>query len=279
MKTAKQRRRLQGSRENLFSGKGFEPANFKTSAAQRNTGPLHPGWTLPKTQPRAAEQQPCRGQGAPNCFVFWEKERVLHSEPAFPSPQSSDLCMAGVQLLQGAAAPRRGKVSRRKQTPTSSRSLKHHYKHQRAEGRATAASPGARPFLWLQTDPLTSQYLRRTGKGRLYYCSVIGILRISCWFWSFLFSFRNSTRFCRCYHHFNSFYNKIFVIRNCALICVRLMDSIKALSGEAEWMGLQKWRHQGNWYLNSQSADPATKTCKYESCFISSPWQNSPEEH
>lgn len=33
---------------------------------------------------------------------------------------------------------------------------------------------------------------------------------------------------------FNSFYTKIFFIRNCALICVRLMDSIKALSGEAE---------------------------------------------
>lgn len=142
-----------------------------------------------------------------------------------------------------------------------------------------AASPGARPFVWLQTNPQTSQYFRSTGKGLLYYCSVIGIFRISCKFWSFLFSFRNSTRFCCCYQLFNSFYNKIFVIRNCALICVRLMDSIKALSGEAEWMGLQKWCHQGNWYLNSQSADLATKTCKYNSCFISLPWQNSPEKH
>lgn len=37
-----ERRMLQGDRENLFSDKGFEPANFKTPAAQRNTGPFPP---------------------------------------------------------------------------------------------------------------------------------------------------------------------------------------------------------------------------------------------
>lgn len=36
------RRRLQGDRENLLSDKGVEPANFKTSAAQRNISPFPP---------------------------------------------------------------------------------------------------------------------------------------------------------------------------------------------------------------------------------------------
>lgn len=35
-------RRLYGDRENVFSDKGFGPANFKTSAAQRNIGPFPP---------------------------------------------------------------------------------------------------------------------------------------------------------------------------------------------------------------------------------------------
>lgn len=58
---------------------------------------------------------------------------------------------------------------------------------------------------------------------------------------------------------FNSFYTKIFVIRNCALICVTLMDSIKALSGGAERTEWQKWWHQWNWYVNSQPADLVTR--------------------
>lgn len=36
------RRGLQRDRENMLSDKGFEPANFKTSAAQRNRGPFPP---------------------------------------------------------------------------------------------------------------------------------------------------------------------------------------------------------------------------------------------
>lgn len=214
-----------------------------------------PAGLCPRRGPGAAEQQLCRGHGAPNCCVFWEKEAATPFRPrsAFPTPQSPNFWKTRVQTnYKEVVGPQRRKVSRRKLT-TSSCSLKQHYNHQSPAGRATGWQPRNKPVCMTLGRPIDFSVLPE------YRWRTIILPFCARSFWSFLFSFRNSTQFCCRYQLFNSFYTKIFVIRNCALICVRLMDSIKALSGEAEWIGLQKWCHQGNWYVNSQSADLATK--------------------
>lgn len=142
---------------------------------------FHPGWTLPKTWPMGCQAAALQGtRGSKLLCLLTERTCAPRRASISHSSVSKSLCDWSAKLLQGGCWSSQGKGLQKKTNPNfiTLWSTTANIRGQKAEPQA--ASPGARPFVWLQTNPQTSQYFRSTGKGLLYYCSVIGIFRISC---------------------------------------------------------------------------------------------------
>lgn len=82
---------------------------------------FHPGWTLPKTWPMGCQAAALQGtRGSKLLCLLTERTCAPRRASISHSPVSKSLCDWSAKLLQGGRWSSQGKVSRRKQTPTSS---------------------------------------------------------------------------------------------------------------------------------------------------------------